>query len=185
MKKMNEKTAIAIMVQLQKLKYNIRHLNEGGCGVFACYFANTLLAAGYDAKIIQIHRDTPTDIFSLLLGGKCEDHGNLHPQENNKNMHIAATKNLNPDICDVKVDTHYCIKVDDFYFESDGFSENHHHGKSITLGGYHYQKISEISIPDFEYISITNRGDLWCELYNPNQNDLVKNIIESSLEFLN
>lgn len=177
MKKMSLTLAKEIKKHLQVFQENIPDLNNGGCGVFACYFAEKMIAVGYDAHIIELHSNT---IWDLLMGGINIDSNFL--ERNNKNIHSAAVAHAMPDSMGVRMDRHFCVKIDDFYFDSENVCQST--SDTVICWGNQMDIIGEVPLKDFEYVSIENRGGLWNDEYNPSQNDSVKELIESSLAFL-
>lgn len=86
-KKMTKALAQKINERISKINEAFPDLNHGGCSVFACYFAEKMIAAGFDAKVIELsfdcwyHESTTQATFKA----------------NNKIMHNAKKQHANPD----------------------------------------------------------------------------------------
>lgn len=149
-------------------------INHGGCGVFACYFAEKMISFGFDAKIIEL---SSHDWFS-------ESTSKDEFLENNKNMHKAKEKHKSPNELGVHADSHYCIEIDYYYFDSCVYRKKS--GDKLQMyDGCTYSVVGEVSLPDMEYISIEDRGhDIWNDMYDESDNEGIKKFIDKALSFL-
>lgn len=169
-KKMTKTLAKKIFDQYNKVNVAVPDLNNGGCGVFACLFAEKMKLFGFEAKVIELAGD---GIF-------CNGYEILHErfESNNKKMHEAASKKINPDTLHVQSADHFCTQVDDFYFDSMGFYESEN-GRVIMGGHYEFTIVGEVDLKDMEYISLKNRGHMWNSDYSANENKKIEKIINS------
>lgn len=171
---MTETLAKKINSRISKINEALPDLNHGGCSVFACYFAEKMIAAGFDAKVIELSWDCWAHSSTTLERFKA----------NNINMHTAKEKHISPDDLNVKGDSHYCVKIGTYYFDSEVFCQKV--GNTVNMyDGDTYNIVGEVALPDIEYISIENRGDgIWNRMYDSDDNSKVKSFIDKSLSFL-
>jgi hypothetical protein len=148
-------------------------INHGGCGVFACFFAEKMISIGFDAKIIELswldwcHMTMTKEDFA----------------ENNKHMHVAAEKHISPTECDVRADSHYCVKVGAYYFDSTVFRKKN--GDKLKMNEGNYVIVGPVSLTDMEYISIKDRGEgIWNDMYDSSDNQKIKKFIDKELSLL-
>lgn len=176
MKKMNSDTAQKIVSSISSLN-NIPNLNAGGCGVVAYYLAQQLIKAGYDAHIMEL-RYFESDLMEMIFGP--EQHVNF--EENTKNIHTAAVKHIKPKDLSIKGDDHYCVKCDNFYFDSRSFCETTN-PKALDLK-HAAHVVGEIPLADFEYVAIENRDGMWNTDYDTKHNGEIQSIITTAFSNL-
>ncbi len=182
---MTKSIAQEIMNNVKDINNLIPHINAGGCGVFACLFAEKMNELGYDAKVIELTMLHP-DLFSLMFGHN-PNYFKEHHQANITNIHKAEVRNLRPDTLDISMSDHYCVKIDTFFFDSTMFYETSEDTVLLDkdeISSEEFSCLGEIPLPEMEYVSLKNRGNLWNDDYNPSNNEKMKQFIDNALNFL-
>lgn len=173
---MTSQLAETIHKNLIGINRKVPNLNRGGCGVFAVYFAEIMQSYGFNAKIIQIC-EHEAGFFSYDT-----DYYKDHFKEKNSIVHNAVVNHKPIDGEEVAIGAHYCVQIDDFYFDSNKVSILKNN--EIALA-YKYDIVGEVSVKDMEYVSIDSRGNIWNEMYNPKYNAVVKAFITHALSASN
>lgn len=126
---------------------------------------NALLSV--DKKVRNINRGG-CGSFASLLADTLNAHG--------------YTKKATPSNEQICMGDHICVECDGFYFDSRDYCTTQ--SSVVSLGKEPLDIIGEIPVNDLRYVAIENRGDLWNDDYNADNNDLLKNQITDSLSFL-
>jgi hypothetical protein len=173
-KRMTAILAESINKKIRPINKLFPDINHGGCGVFACRFAEKMISLGFDAKIIELH----------LYNGWSSPMLKDRFTENNRNMHIAAAKHKSPDECNVSADSHYCVKIGAYYFDSCVFRKKS--GDKLKMySNFTYSIVGEVCLPDLEYVSIESRGEgIWNDMYDSSDNEGIKSFIDEQLSLL-
>lgn len=176
MKKMNTDTAQKIVSSISSLN-SIPDLNAGGCGVVAYYLAEQLIKAGYKAHIMEL-RYFDSDLMEMIFGPEPRPTF----EDNTRNIHTAAVKHAKPKDLSIMGNDHYCVRCDNFYFDSRSFCETTN-PKALDLKHAAYV-VGEIPLADFEYVTIENRTGMWNTDYNTKHNGEIKSIIATAFSIL-
>lgn len=172
-KKMTALMSKKINSKIKPINEQLIGINCGGCGVFACYLAERLRVAGYDPKVIEL-RDINRELRSVD-----------ELKANNKNMHTAAIRHMSPNDCNVTADSHYCVNVNGYYFDSCVVTKATNNNTVIMYDDDEYNIIGEVPLKDMEYFSIENRGTgLWNNMYDTELTPKIKAFIDKELSFL-
>lgn len=172
-KKMTALMSKKINSKIKPINEQLIGINWGGCGVFACYLAERLRVAGYDAKVIE------------LRDADCEPRSAEDLKINNENMHTAAVKHASPNDCNVHADSHYCVNVGDYYFDSYVVTKASANDTVVMYDGDEYNIVGEVPLNNMEYFSIENRGiGLWNRMYDTALTPKIKTFIDKELSFL-
>lgn len=172
-KKMTALMSKKINSKIKPINEQLIGINWGGCGVFACYLAERLRVAGYNAKVIELR-----DVDRQLRSAK-------ELKINNKNMHTAAIKHISPNDCNVTADSHYCVNVDDYYFDSYVVTKASADNTVTMYDADEYNIIGEVPLKNMEYFSIKDRGTgLWNRMYDMALTPKIKTFVDKELSFL-
>lgn len=149
----------------------IPYLNNGGCGVFACFFAEKMIRLGYQANILKLAEPEDFDFYKTRLS------------EDNSAIHDAFVNHSKPG-SNIAVGEHICVEIDGFYFDSTMCSRKDCNNEIELLNGMQYEILYKYPLSEIKYISIESRGKAWNPMYDPRHNSQIEKIINSALSFL-
>lgn len=149
------------------IQSKVLDLNYGGCGVFAVLFCDHLIRLGFDAKIYAL--DSP--VWSVGI-----DH------ESNVDICAYVVSNgLNPVNEGVRINWHYAVRIDEFFFDSEGFGVID--SKNIfEINASEYIVLGEIPLEYLRYLSFFQGYAGWNSVYDRKQNSIVEDIINQHFE---
>lgn len=155
----------------------IEELNAGGCGVFATLLCQRLQALGFDAKIYAL--------IDLLDDDERIDFYLKKHQSNLSALHKAMINGERPSAEEVYFNDHYCVAVDEFYFDSTGICKLSKDNEVLLDGGIEFMVIhEEVSVEELHYGSFIEDNLVWNPDYDRSQNDRVREILERALSIL-
>ena len=156
----------------------IEYINAGGCGVFATALCKRLQALGFDAKI-----------YALIDVLDDDDRINFYLSKHQSNLsalHKAMINGECPSEEKVYYNDHYCVGVDEYYFDSTGVCKMNDENEVLLDGGVEFMVIhEEVSMEELHYGSfIEETRMVWNSDYDRSQNDRVVEILERALSTL-